>query len=177
MQHDEVFLFSAVASCYATVAAYLDIKTRRIPNWFTLPGIFFGIVVHGLVGGWHAMLDSLIASLIAGSIFLIFHLSGGMGGGDVKLAAAVASLCGCHSVFVFLVCTSFAGGIMAVAMICWHKKVHVTCLNVGALISHHTQHGLRPHPHLHVENKEILRLPYGVAIAVGILSTLLLPGA
>jgi prepilin peptidase CpaA len=47
-----------------------------------------------------------------------------------------------------------------------------TFLNLGELITHHRQEGLRPHPELNLANARTLRLPYALAIAGGCILTL-----
>lgn len=93
------FLISALL--VTAVAAVWDWKTGLIPNWLTFGGAAAGLLGHvahgGWVGGWssaaHQGLLSLgglaLCSLVPASMFI----KGGMGGGDVKLFAALGALC------------------------------------------------------------------------------------
>jgi prepilin peptidase CpaA len=94
-----VFLFATLA--VAAVAAITDLRTGRIPNWLTLGGVFAGILGH-LIHGWKfaglrtGLLEAAIA--LGGLAFcslapLLLYSKGAMGGGDVKLFAAVGALC------------------------------------------------------------------------------------
>lgn len=168
--HSEVYVLTA--SLLALVGAISDIRTRRIPNWMTLPGFFIGLLLHFALDGWHGMGSAALAALIAFAVFLVFFLAGGMGGGDVKLMTAVACLAGSAYIFEMLVATSLAGGVCAVVLVIARGRTKQTFSNLGALVMHHRVSGLQPHPELNVTNTSTLRLPYGIAIAAGCLVTL-----
>jgi prepilin peptidase CpaA len=94
-----IFLLAAVA--VSAIAAVVDYRTGLIPNWLTLGGVVAGLVGH-LIYGWAT--QDLRAGLIegafavAGMVFcsiapVILYVKGGMGGGDLKLYAAIGALC------------------------------------------------------------------------------------
>jgi prepilin peptidase CpaA len=149
------------------VGAAYDVAVRRIPNAFTLPAMVFGLVLHFALGGWGQLGTAAAAGLLCGSIFLVFHLAGGMGGGDVKLIAAAGSIAGLSLAGPLLIGTSLAGGIMALSLALYHRRLKETFLNLGALAVHHRSAGLTPHPEFNVGNAQTLRLPYALAIAAG----------
>jgi prepilin peptidase CpaA len=163
----------AALVCAASGSAF-DVRSRRVPNFLTLPGIACGLLLHLAFGGWAQLGLAAGAGLICGLIFLVFWLAGGMGAGDVKLIAAVACLAGLPHVASLLILTALAGGVMALAMAMWRGRMKETLLNVGALAIHHRFEGLTPHPSLNVTNNETIRLPYAVAIAAGCALTLCL---
>lgn len=160
-------LYSAAAFALCVAGAAFDLRSRRIPNFLTLPGILAGLLVHGLTAGWHGLGNSAAAGAIAFAIFLLFWLAGGMGAGDVKLMTAAACMAGLAHVAWLLILTALAGGLMAVGLALWRRQFKETILNVGAIAVHHRFEGLTPHPQLNVENTRTLRLPYGLAIAAG----------
>ena len=141
--------------------------SRRIPNAFTLPAIVFGLLVHFALGGWRQLGLATASGLLCGVIFLLFHLAGGMGGGDVKLITAVGCSAGLSLVGPLLILTSLAGGVMAIGLAVYHRRLKQTMLNIYALVVHHGTSGLAPHPDVNLDNAEALRLPYAVAIAAG----------
>ncbi|SEC13832.1 A24 family peptidase [Terriglobus roseus] len=161
--------YAAAANIVALTAAVWDVATRRIPNLLVLAGLTAGLVLHLVYDGWHGLFSALLAGFVAGAIFFIFYSAGGMGGGDVKLMAAVATLYGFASMPYLLVLTSLAGGVLALAFALRHHRLKETLFNVGTLAAHHAHEGLTPHDTHHVRNKSSLRLPYGVAIAAGCL--------
>lgn len=159
---------AVVAFC----AAVMDVRSRRIPNWFTLPTLAGALLLQVTIGGLHALALSFTASLLAGALFLVLFLAGGMGGGDVKLIAAIAAGIGLSNTGALLALTALCGGIIALVVIVWHGRTWHSIQNVGRIVVHHCENGLEPHPELNVRNKRNLRLPYAVAIMAGTLLTI-----
>ena len=157
----------------ALVAGGWDIATRRIPNWLTGITFLAGLILHLSLGGFRSAGSAFLAGLIAGIIFLIFHLAGGMGAGDVKLIAAICCVAGLPNVVNILVLTALSGGAMALLLAYKHGQLGQTMRNVGTLAVHHGKAGMTPHPELNVQNRATIRLPYAVAIACGCILTLL----
>jgi prepilin peptidase CpaA len=160
------------ASICSAIGAAFDVKSRRIPNLLTLPTFGLGLMLHLVLNGGRGLLSSFAGAFVCGIIFLIFYLAGGMGAGDVKLMAAVGACAGLSHVINLLVLTSLVGGAMAIFIALVHGRLKQTLHNVGTLASHHVHHGFEAHDELNVTNQETLRLPYGVAIALGCLLTL-----
>jgi prepilin peptidase CpaA len=156
----------------AVLGAACDVRTRRIPNWLTSAGMLTGLSLHFSLGGWRSLGSAFLGGLIAGSVFLLFYLAGGMGAGDVKLITAVCCLAGLGAVAAILLGTALLGGLFAVVLALFHHRLKDTFANMGRLMVHHGASGLRPHPELNVSNPRTLRLPYGLAIAAGAGSSL-----
>jgi len=166
LQTDLVYLAASIA--IAVAGAVFDLRSRRIPNLLTLPGILFGLLLHLYLDGWRGFGLSAASGLMAGVIFLFFWLAGGMGAGDVKLITAVGCTVGGLLQVGWLLClTAVAGGVMALGLALWRGRLKDTIMNLGALAVHHRFEGLKPHPHLNVGNARTLRLPYALAIAAG----------
>jgi prepilin peptidase CpaA len=169
----EVVYAVAALLCALTGAAF-DIKSRRVPNFITGPGILLGLVLHLSLGGWKQLGLAAAAGLICGVVFLIFHLVGGMGAGDVKLITAVGCIAGLSQAGYLLLLTSLAGGVLAIILALYRRRLKETLTNLGALILHFRLEGYQPHPELNVSNSQTLRLPYAVAIAAGTALTMFL---
>lgn len=161
------FAYAVSALVCAVVGAGYDLATRRIPNAFTLPAIVFGLLLHFTLGGWRQLGTAAAAGLCCGLIFLLFHLAGGMGGGDVKLITAAGSIAGLSLMGPLLILTSLAGGVMAIGLALYRRRLRQTLVNLYALLVHHRTEGLVPHPEFNIGNMQTLRLPYGLAIAAG----------
>jgi prepilin peptidase CpaA len=168
---EQEFIFLSAASVCAVIAAAFDIKSRRVPNLLTGPAFLVALALHLTLGGWHGVLNSLVAGLICGAIFFVFYIAGGMGAGDVKLMAVAGFFAGLSAAPTLLVFTSLAGGAMALCLAFARGRLRETLFNVGTIAKHHAQQGLQPHPEINVTNKAQLRLPYAIAIAVGCLLT------
>src|ERR1700733_15502199 len=165
-------VFPLASLLCASGSAVYDVASRRIPNFLTLPGLAFGLALHGLLGGWRDSANAALGGLVCGLIFLVFYLAGGMGAGDVKLIAAVGCIAGMPHIVYLLVLTAISGGVMAVVLALARGRLQETIMNVGAIASHHTHQGLQPHPDLNLTNTSTLRLPYALAIAGGSMLTL-----
>jgi prepilin peptidase CpaA len=161
------FAYAACALLLAIIGAVYDVALRRIPNAFTLPAIVFGLLLHFNLGGWAQLGTAAVAGLACGLIFLLFHLAGGMGGGDVKLITAAGCTAGLSLMAPLLILTSIAGGMMAITLALYRGRLKQTLMNMWALLIHHGTVGLAPHPELNVGNRQTLRLPYALAIAAG----------
>lgn len=95
-----MLLFLVAATLIAAVAAVIDWRTGLIPNWLSLGGIALGIIGHTLYGVWVAdvrmglmegagsLLGVVLCSLAPG----LMYWKGAMGGGDLKLFAALGAL-------------------------------------------------------------------------------------
>jgi prepilin peptidase CpaA len=87
-----------LAACgLSLLAAVSDARSGTIPNVLTLPGLAAGVLLGALDGGvWglaHALSGALLSFLVP---YTLFRLSSGtaIGGGDVKLLAALGALLG-----------------------------------------------------------------------------------
>jgi prepilin peptidase CpaA len=164
-------MFTGGSLLCACVACVPDVRQRRIPNRITGPAVATGLVVHLVVGGWRGLGDSSLAGLIAGGMFLIFFLAGGMGAGDVKLMAAVGCIAGRSPLGQIAVSTAIAGGLFALAVSVYHGRLRQTVRAAGAVLVHHGRWGLMPHPEHNLANPRALRLPFALPIAAGCMVT------
>lgn len=76
----------------SAIATFTDIKYGRIPNWLTLPGIIIGLILGILTNGLMGLVASLGSIALAGGVYLVLFIFGGMGAGAVKMMAAVAAI-------------------------------------------------------------------------------------
>jgi prepilin peptidase CpaA len=162
---DKYLLLCALA--IATVGAIKDVRGRRIPNWLTYSGLIAALMVRTAMEGWAGLRGGLAGTLLAGGIFFLLFLLGGMGGGDVKLMAAVGAWAGLAQGLNVLIVSAIAGGFLAAGYILIQKQVFETLRNTMELASHHLTSGFEPHPLLNVRREGTLRLPYGLAVAIG----------
>jgi prepilin peptidase CpaA len=94
--------FLIVAALVAAVGALVDFRTGHIPNWLTLGTLPIAVLAHGVVG-WrvaggvdgalHGLGYSLAGAAVCSAIPLFMYFRGAIGGGDVKLFAAMGALC------------------------------------------------------------------------------------
>lgn len=128
-----------------TAAAVADIRTGKIPNRLTYPaavgGLIFwliaGLIVGRGVGGEPGTLAASFIALLAGLIpFLILITIGGLGGGDMKLMAAIGAIAGRWE--VVLATTVYAlliGVLIAVVLMIKHKRVKLTLYRLIGIVA------------------------------------------
>jgi len=63
-------------------AGWMDLRTRRIPNWLTVPGLVVGIAANAALNGWHGAVFALEGAGLALVILLPFVLLRALGAGD-----------------------------------------------------------------------------------------------
>jgi prepilin peptidase CpaA len=105
---------------WATAAAGVDARHRRLPNWLTLGGLMAGSL-YALVTGFSVLGGSLTNALLAAAIgFLVLfpaYLAGWMGAGDVKLLTAMGMLGGSGTLLPTLLTGCIITGIVALALV------------------------------------------------------------
>jgi prepilin peptidase CpaA len=82
------------------LCAAIDYRTKRIPNWLTVPGALAGLVYSALFPGGIGILWSLAGFAVGLSLLLVPWLLGGGGMGDVKMLAALGAWLGPLGVLV-----------------------------------------------------------------------------
>jgi prepilin peptidase CpaA len=116
------------------VAAWSDLRSRHIPNWITVPGAAFGLLLQTWYGGQHGALASLEGVALGIAMFIVFFIAGGMGAGDVKLFGAVGALVGPQALVLVFVLTGLLGGVFAAAVVLIRGHWRAT-LPYGAMIA------------------------------------------
>jgi prepilin peptidase CpaA len=158
----------ALAMLVAAIAAVTDLRSRKVPNWLTLPGLFAGIAVNATISGWHGLKYSLLGGVLGLALLLPFVLLRSLGGGDWKLAGALGASLGPGPLWDVLLASVFVAGIMAVVLIVWKGRIRQTLANMrhilGSLLTLHL-----PGPQVSLENPGSLKVPYGVALGLTVL--------
>lgn len=155
-----LLIYQILAASLLILAAARDVATRLIPD-----GIPIAIAAAGLAmratAGWE---EAGISAMVAAGLFVFLlplAMRGWLGGGDVKLIAALAAGLPPYATWLFIVATVFAGGILGVAYIIGRYVVPETRVAGGGSLLRRV---------LAVEAWRVRRrgpLPYAVAIAVG----------
>ena len=155
------------------VAAALDVKDRRIPNWLTLTGLLLALFVRALPGG-PVFLPGITGFLVAFVLVLPLFAFGLLGGGDAKLFMVVGALLGPVPFLISFLYASVAGGLMALAAAGASggvKTLLYRTMAFATMVATMGKRGLR----MSVSEPSAVTIPYGVAIAVGALVAYFLP--
>jgi leader peptidase (prepilin peptidase)/N-methyltransferase len=105
------------------IAAVLDFRRRRIPDWLTLPGISWVLAASAFLG-WPRLVDALLGILVCGGALLILAVAsrGSIGGGDVKLMAMIGGSLGWRWGLGVLVVAQVAAAFLAIPMLLSRRK-------------------------------------------------------
>ncbi len=140
-------------ACLGLAACWFDVMQRRLPNWLCLIVLLCGIGASAATVGvatlpWH-LLHAAIALIIGMGLFSV----GAFGGGDAKYYAANAVWFGVDAGLRLLVSVSMAGLVVLILWALWRRAR-------GERVFSRKQ-------------DDHSKLPYGVAIAIGAVLTLL----
>ena len=158
----------------AIFVIYYDVRYRRIPNVLVLATLLAGIAVNTFFGGWHGMAAALEGFGLAFLPMLLMHIFGAMGAGDVKLFGAVGAVLGVSLVPFAFVAVVMLGAVLAI----------YTMLRAGTVLT--TLHGVLrifvgilpgwEMPRFAMSPDRKHTIPYGVAIMLGSLIAVAVPG-
>lgn len=157
--HD-LLLFQVVAVPLLAFAAARDIATRLIPDGVPIAIALVGLASRLMVG-WSDAGISLAIGVLLFILLLPLAMRGWLGGGDVKLIAAMAVGLAPEQTWLFVVATVFSGGVLGFAYIVGRHIVPETRVVGGGTLIRRV---------LAVEAWRVRRrgpLPYAVAIAIG----------
>ena len=156
-----------------TIAVVTDLKDQRIPNWLTLTLAVAGIAYHVMASGLDGLGFSLIGLAIGLGVMLPPYLMGVMGGGDVKLMAAVGACLGAGDTVAAFLFTSLAGGLYALVVLAFRRGVLSRVLkNFWTTLWVMSATGERGEYAPATKGERLPRLCYGLAIAAGTVAAL-----
>ncbi|HYG47457.1 MAG TPA: prepilin peptidase [Allosphingosinicella sp.] len=123
MQGGLSWFFIALLAAAMLLAAIGDWRTRTIPNWLNGLIALLAIPFWWSIGLslWPGVALQIGLALAVFSLFAIAFRFGAMGGGDVKMAAALALWLPFAGVVKLLAVMSIAGGVLTLAMVAAHR--------------------------------------------------------
>jgi len=165
-------LISVMVVLIGLAACVTDLRTRRIPNVLTFGAALAGLAFHALTSGVDGALPSAGGWLVGVLLFLPFFALGGMGGGDVKLLAALGAWLGPRETLWLVVYTGIAGGVLGVGVAVAKGYLRTAVSNVFGVFRFWAMAGIKPVPGLTLESSGAPRLAYAIPIFVGTVVTL-----
>ncbi|MHC4140329.1 MAG: A24 family peptidase [Planctomycetota bacterium] len=162
------------------VGAWIDVASRRIPNLLTYPAILVGLAINVLLpplleiigaevavvwSGATGFTDGMLGFGLCAAIGIISFMARGLGGGDVKLLAAVGAMLGFHAVVAVLFNTLLVAAVIGLVNWALHgtllARMQVVAGNL--LIAAVTRGGLaKVYPFRRTES------PFGLALLIGL---------
>lgn len=172
MEWQEIFLNNwhvKLVCLTLIIAAYIDGKELRVPNWITFPMVLSGLAFSTWVDGWGGLGDGLLGMLVGLACLLPLYAVGGMGAGDVKLMAGVGAWLGVETTFYAFCVSTVVGAVMAVVMVLYRRSFQKHYANF-LMILVEWMHVKNPRElsKIAAERKSsMLLLPYGIPICIG----------
>jgi prepilin peptidase CpaA len=156
------------------ISAIADLKTQKIPNFVTLPGMLIALAYHTALNGFDGLLFSAAGIVIGIALLIIPYLMGGMGAGDAKLMGAIGGVLGAKAVFYAFLLIAAVGGIYALILIVIYRKEFTGFFRkkYDNLVNHILTRKYIPDTEERSKNRP--RLCYGLAIALGTVIYILL---
>ncbi|NLM87527.1 MAG: prepilin peptidase [Syntrophomonadaceae bacterium] len=115
-------------------SAFIDLDEGIIPDVITIPGVVLGLVVSFVTIGFFPALWGALA--FGGVLFLVAVISkGGMGGGDIKLAAVIGAFTGIPGAIITLLLSSFLGAVFGITLMALGKAGRKTPVKFGPFLA------------------------------------------
>lgn len=158
----------AILIAFVLVAAAIDVRSHRIPNWLVVAGALTGVLYQALSPYDRGVLAALGGLAVGFVALLPLYLMRAMGAGDVKLMAMVGSFLGPIDSFYTVLLTLAAGGVLGIAMALLGGTLGRMLKNVqGMFITTAARMTVGLSPAIEGTEASVGKMPYGVAIAAG----------
>jgi len=154
-------LAQAYAVSAASVAAVIDVWSRRIPNWITFGTFVVGLILNVWLSGLDGALMSITGAALGMALLLPFYLVRAIGAGDLKLLGALGAVTGPQVLVSVAIYGAIAGGLLSVVILLIRGRLLVALNDLFVLHRPPATSGVTA--------------PYGVAIASGVYLSLILP--
>jgi prepilin peptidase CpaA len=160
-------LKTAILACavlLSGIAGWTDFRSRRIPNWLTVPGLAAGVALNTGAGGLNGLKLSLLGAGLGLLLLLPLVLLRSLGAGDWKLAGALGAFVGPRILANLLMGSIFVAGLMALALVIYKGRLRETLRNMVRMLASLGSFHM-PGPEVSLDNPQSLKVPYGVALA------------
>jgi len=155
-------MWTAFILAFSLTAAAGDLVSRKIPRILTTAGIGIGLLhhlVHGNVG------TALLAAALGFAVGLPLFALGAIGGGDVKLIAALGALLGFQRWVMAMEMAVFAAGLLALLLVIRQGRLAATLKNMKEIAFWLASGGKHPQP-AREDKAQGWGAPFGVAAAL-----------
>ena len=122
-----------VLAAVCIVGGYLDLRTRRVPNHVTVPAMVAGLLAMAIHHGYAGLLNGVTTGACCFLFMVLARAMGGVGGGDVKMATAIACTAGWPLTARAALYGFIVGGILAILVLLWQRDVlSALCREISA---------------------------------------------
>jgi Flp pilus assembly protein protease CpaA len=156
---------TAVFTALVGYAGWIDLRTRRIPNWLTLAILVAALVLRAAAGLGPLASGAMGAGLGLALAVVLFGL-GAMGGGDGKLIIGAGAFLGHERYVGALLLIAVLGGLLGVFEAFRRGVILPAVLNAAGMIRRWITFGRRGEART-MDSPGAVTVPYGTAIAAG----------
>jgi prepilin peptidase CpaA len=165
-------------SAILILAAWIDGRELKVPNWITFPMILSGLVYASCMGGLSGLGAGLTGMCVGLLTLLPLYAVGGMGAGDVKLMAGIGAWLGWEITLAAFGVSVIVGAVMALLMVISKKSMAHHYENFLLILS---EWMVIRNPYelsrIAAERKpRMTLLPYGIPICIGTIGYFLYNG-
>lgn len=100
-----------------------DIRTSAIPNSITMGGLVSGLIFQAFVYGTDGFFQALAAMATGFLLFLLLHMFGALGAGDVKLFAAIGAWSTIPFVLSSMLYSLLYAGFIGFGILIWRREL------------------------------------------------------
>jgi len=156
------------------LAAVIDLRSGRIPNWLTAPLFVAGLIWAACSGGTGQLLDGLATALLLALPFVVLFVIAGGGAADAKLMGALGVWLGVRSGCTLLVVVCLCGVVVGLGYALGKRQardvfanLRMICVSLFCLL--HSKQKWSRADVLMPDTQKMLPMPYGLAIFMGVL--------
>jgi prepilin peptidase CpaA len=159
---------------FLVLCAASDVRTGRIPNVLTLPFSSCALSIHFFNNGVDGLIFSAAGMATGIGLLILPYLVNGIGAGDVKFMGAVGGFLGAEASLAAFILIALAGGVYSLAVILIHRDVFSGFFREKLIVLSNMVMTRQYEPLPMESSGKRPRLKYGVAIAFGTITYLLL---
>jgi prepilin peptidase CpaA len=149
-------------------ACFTDVRSKRIPNALTFGAAAAAVIFHTLAPQGTGFVSAVTGWFVGALIMFVPFALRGLGGGDVKLIAALGAWVGPANAVWLALYAGIAGFVMSVVVAAYHGYLRTAFRNIWFLLQHWTVNGIRPLEEVSLEGSSGPRLAYALPIFAGL---------
>jgi len=154
------------------VACVVDLRERRIPNWLNLLMLVSGLANAAVWGAPVALQAALIGVVVGFSLVFVQFALGAVGGGDVKMLAAVGAWVGPWATFEVFVVASVVGLVIVLTQAISTGRLQKLVSNSTVLVLNFASYQHLGREHV-TQTGQSMRsvdkpLPYAVSVTIAV---------
>ena len=155
------------------ILCWKDCRYRLLPNTYTIGMAVLGLIWRIAFGGIPGLVDGLLGGLVCAGFLFIPFLMKGAGGGDLKMMFAAGIFTGFRYCCAEMLFVSIAGLLLGLVMLIAGKVNAARLKHFLRTIFDWRYDRKSGAENLPEKKDEKTRVPFGVAIAIGTVVTLL----